>query len=193
MAAKLHLEPTNRVVDHFRLSRDEFNLEAPYQRGSVWTLTQRQNLIRSILIGIPIGSVVIAKNEHADQYYRIVDGKQRVETILKFVDGEFAVPTYWLDRNVPAMDMKGPSPSDAMAAWPDLTQEQQAVWRRTTIQTVEFDPTKEWLGRDNEGNSKWCERSEEEILTFEAQVYLLINTAGTEHEESDLRTARSLS
>lgn len=36
-----------------------FDLGPEYQRGSVWTLEQRRNLIRSLIMGLPIGSIVL--------------------------------------------------------------------------------------------------------------------------------------
>ena len=35
------------------------DLNAPYQRGSVWTLDMRRNLIKSLLMGLPVGSIIV--------------------------------------------------------------------------------------------------------------------------------------
>jgi hypothetical protein len=88
--------------------RRELDMDQPYQRGDVWGLTRRRNLIRSMLLGIPIPSLVVndrfgAKFREAgyDQdrcwSYAIVDGKQRATTWLMFAADEFAVPASWFE------------------------------------------------------------------------------------------------
>ena len=84
----------------------DFDMDQPYQRGDVWGLVRRQNLIRSLIMGIPIASLVINVRHLADFHepgysdardaaYAIVDGKQRVTTIMMFSRDEFAVPASW--------------------------------------------------------------------------------------------------
>lgn len=110
--AEANLSTMNRplawLIDHGNgesLSMD-FDMDQPYQRGDVWGLVRRQNLIRSLIMGIPIASLVINVRHLADfdepgysdarnAAYAIVDGKQRVTTIMMFGRSEFAVPASW--------------------------------------------------------------------------------------------------
>jgi hypothetical protein len=66
------------------------------QRPFCWTLLQKQELIMSILKGIRIP--VLAIIQHTDDYkkreekvYHIIDGKQRLSTIISFAKGEFPI------------------------------------------------------------------------------------------------------
>lgn len=89
------------VVDACAISdRDKLDLNPPYQRGLVWTDEQRENLIRSLLEGIPCG--IVYRNfrgfNHATPY-AIVDGKQRIDTVRRFYDGELTVPAHWFSAD----------------------------------------------------------------------------------------------
>lgn len=65
------------------------------QRGFVWTLEQKQELIYSIFKGIQLPPISVIQHRHDDgkMTYKIIDGKQRLSTILSFVKNEF--PIVW--------------------------------------------------------------------------------------------------
>jgi hypothetical protein len=67
-----------------RAGDGELNLNPPYQRDVVWSNSSSQKLIDSILRGIPLPSIILA-TVAADQRYQIVDGKQRLTAILRFM------------------------------------------------------------------------------------------------------------
>lgn len=62
----------------------ELELNPSYQRDSVWSTADSQLLIESILRGIPIPSIILTQIEGGDQL-QIVDGKQRLTAILRFI------------------------------------------------------------------------------------------------------------
>lgn len=64
------------------------------QRGFVWTLEQKRELIYSIFKGIKIPPISIISFEH--KIYKIIDGKQRLSTILQFCENRF--PIIWEDK-----------------------------------------------------------------------------------------------
>ena len=57
-----------------------------YQREFVWSNTACQMLINSILMGIPLPSVILHETLKSDgsKRYQIIDGKQRLTSILRF-------------------------------------------------------------------------------------------------------------
>ncbi len=67
-----------------RASRGKLNLSPSYQRGDVWPTSDSQMLIESIMRGIPLPSVIILKPE-GNAPYEVVDGKQRLTSILRFI------------------------------------------------------------------------------------------------------------
>lgn len=68
----------------FQLTRTKLNLTPSYQRGDVWRTGDRQALIESILRGIPLPSIILRRNGGSTPH-DVVDGKQRLTAILRFV------------------------------------------------------------------------------------------------------------
>lgn len=63
----------------------DLNLSPSYQRADVWATRDAQLLIESILRGIPLPSVILLKNNDSEgDHYEIIDGKQRLTSILRF-------------------------------------------------------------------------------------------------------------
>ncbi len=80
-----------------------------YQRDLVWTLKQKQNLIKSILYGNPIGDFLVKKEYGKDKngnknnlevIWSIMDGHQRINTIREFFSNKFKIDNkYFKDLN----------------------------------------------------------------------------------------------
>ena len=120
MLARLQLQQTNRPLDVLLHWRDErhLNLSPPYQRGDVWGTTRRVNFLRSLLMGVPIASVIVndrfAAEWAAELEIAVIDGKQRCTTILMWFDGLLRIPCEWLDPRWVAV------PRDVVS-WADLS------------------------------------------------------------------------
>lgn len=64
----------------------KLNLTPSYQRGDVWPTADAQLLMESILRGIPLPSIILLRHEENNRSsYEVVDGKQRLTSILRFV------------------------------------------------------------------------------------------------------------
>lgn len=69
-----------------RAKVDGLELNPSYQRGVVWSDKESCELIDSVLRGIPLPSIIL--NQRAgDETLEIVDGKQRLTAILRFIGG----------------------------------------------------------------------------------------------------------
>lgn len=67
----------------------QINLEPPYQRKPAWKTKQRLLLLKSLFNGIPIPALIFHKRFDAktkDYVFDVLDGKQRVETIMHFIE-----------------------------------------------------------------------------------------------------------
>ena len=73
--------------------RGKLDFNPPYQRRSVWNQDFKNHFVDTILLGYPSPPIFLFKKltETGQASYAIVDGKQRLTTILEFVQGKFAV------------------------------------------------------------------------------------------------------
>ena len=81
----------NATVDKWRIydlagraQQGQLELNPTYQRDFVWSNADSQMLIESILRGIPLPSIILARVS-SSQRFQIVDGKQRLTAILRFM------------------------------------------------------------------------------------------------------------
>lgn len=64
-------------------------LNVEYQRKYVWDNGKASRFIESLLMNVPIPVVYFAEDESGN--YEVIDGLQRLRTIQRFLDGEFAL------------------------------------------------------------------------------------------------------
>jgi hypothetical protein len=86
-AQQLSTEPVIATADVWpiiQLTDSDLNLTPSYQRGDVWTTADRQALIESVLRGIPLPSIIL-REVGASNPQEVVDGKQRLTALLRFV------------------------------------------------------------------------------------------------------------
>jgi hypothetical protein len=69
---------------------DQLDLDPPYQRKSVWSLREKQRFLDTILRNYPSPALFlhVTYDDEGNVTYHVVDGKQRISTILDFVDGK---------------------------------------------------------------------------------------------------------
>jgi len=85
---KLSHRPENHTVTHIQNLFDDgfLNLEPGFQRQSVWNERDRAKLMNSILRNFPLPAVFFYRREKDGHiYYDVIDGKQRIESILMFM------------------------------------------------------------------------------------------------------------
>jgi len=74
----------NEMVLLFR--NKQINLDPGFQRKSVWSQLDRRRLIQSIASNCPLPNIFLySRNVKGKTVYDVIDGKQRLETILMFI------------------------------------------------------------------------------------------------------------
>lgn len=76
-----------------------YDLHPVYQRDLVWSLEQKQSFIKSLFNKRTkvTPTFLINPNKIKNGYYEVLDGKQRISTILEFVKGGFAVEGFYFN------------------------------------------------------------------------------------------------
>ena len=72
--------------------RSRIDTNPDFQRPSVWSVSQKQLLIDTILRGYDIPKMYWRKIKVNPDAYEVVDGQQRLRAIWSFFDGEYALP-----------------------------------------------------------------------------------------------------
>lgn len=75
------------IVEKFR--KDEFFVPREYQRNFIWDERNKCNFIESLLMGLPIPFMFFADID--DGRVEIVDGAQRVQTMVQFVENNLVL------------------------------------------------------------------------------------------------------
>ena len=85
---KINFDPQEMTVETLidRYKKKRLRLEPVFQRLSTWNNRDRERLIDSILRNYPLPSIFLYRQEEEGEiYYDVIDGKQRIESILMFV------------------------------------------------------------------------------------------------------------
>ena len=83
-------------------SREQLDLDPPYQRRSVWTLRDKEYFIDTIFHNYPSPAIFLHRTieDNGKSVYHVVDGRQRLQTILEFTEGEVRIPKEFGDTRL---------------------------------------------------------------------------------------------
>ena len=111
--------------------KGQLDLDPPYQRRSVWTRGDKQFFLDTIFRNYPSPAIFLHKtiDDGGNATYHVVDGKQRTQTILEFVENKLRIAKTYGDVR---LDKK---------RWKDLDGEtslKQAFWNyQITVEMID--------------------------------------------------------
>jgi Protein of unknown function DUF262 len=151
-------ELRNSTVWTLYRMRDRIQLAPDYQRMSdIWTLDKRQGLIDTILNEFDVPKLYLHKfrqplKKGGKSYdYAIIDGKQRLETMWAFIDGNISLASdfeYFKDANSTVSDM---TYAELGKNYPDLKAQFDGFPLSTIcIETDDLEMIEEMFSRLNE-------------------------------------------
>lgn len=160
------------------------DLDPPYQRGHTWTEAQRVELVRSWMLGL-LGGLIILSNRanpdwigtdsgdspSGDVIWGLVDGKQRLTAARAFFEGELPVPASWFEPDL--IVATEPTDDGPYVRYTQLTRQGQ-------------------LEVNNRAMFGYCEVKTARTVKDEAAIYVLVNSAGTAQTSEDLDRARAI-
>ena len=112
----------------------EGDLEKPeMQRKYVWTKVEASRFIDSILLGLPVPSIFLAKT--SDEKRLIVDGYQRIMTVYDYIEGVFSGD----GKVFKLSNSEVIHPNWRGKAYSELTEEQRRKIRNTPIHAIIFE------------------------------------------------------
>lgn len=99
-----HQVKSKAIQDLINLHEDnQLNLEPGFQRRSVWQKKDRAKLIDSILRNYPLPAIFLYRRQEDGQIiYDVIDGKQRIESIFKFMG--IMRGRFWCKTQIPGSD-----------------------------------------------------------------------------------------
>ncbi|QGZ16211.1 hypothetical protein Hena1_00350 [Erwinia phage Hena1] len=103
---RFRVNPGSHTIESYVgwIERGAFDYNAPYQRDYVWKKKQQQEFLNTCISGFPLGTIAIAKHSNwlsrDTPWLEVVDGKQRLMTLQKFILGEIPIilkgmPLWW--------------------------------------------------------------------------------------------------
>lgn len=91
-------EAIERVYSNFRSERYVVNRR--YQRKLVWSIEEKQSFIDSIASNYPVPIILLADpNTNGQGQVEIIDGMQRLNAVISFIENEFPVDGAYFDLN----------------------------------------------------------------------------------------------
>ena len=70
-----------------QLRSGSVNLAPRYQRRDAWDIHTKSRFLESLILGLPIPQIVLAEDRAEPGRFIVLDGKQRLTTLLQFVGG----------------------------------------------------------------------------------------------------------
>lgn len=89
-ALKVESRAIQRFYDEYL--NGDYQVNRRYQRKLVWRLKQKQDLIDSIIKGLPLPLLLLARidtSSESGRKFEIVDGLQRLDAIVSYINNEF--------------------------------------------------------------------------------------------------------
>lgn len=120
---KVNAQP--RSVKQMARNPQSLNFSAAVQRNLRWSEEQKSELIESVILGYPIPPVYSLRSE--DRQLWLYDGKQRLTTLISFVNGEWPLTALPELEDVFGYDAEGKLFADLPKEFQELIEDTQIV------------------------------------------------------------------
>lgn len=103
----------------------DLDLNPSYQRPYVWTQKEQDAFLTTLITGFPCGVIAIAVDSQFNEthWVEVIDGKQRLTTIIKFYEGEIGLPM----------------PDGSRLFWDELPRHEQRTFENMSLPALGLD------------------------------------------------------
>ncbi len=77
-----------------QISRNVIDLDPRFQRRDAWSPADKSKFIESLALHIPIPQIILAEHPHQKRRYIVIDGKQRLLTLVQFLSDSSSGASY---------------------------------------------------------------------------------------------------
>ena len=144
---KIFIETKVKSIDSLFLNEDRLentNYHPTYQRNYVWDEEKATYFIESIFLGTEIPPLIFFQK---DLSFEVIDGRQRYETILRFVKGELRLRKSGLHKLGLLKEFVGKN-------FKELSDEYHEMFLRTKIRTIVFSFRSDGFTQEEEDSVK---------------------------------------
>lgn len=134
---KISIVPKVRSINGVFLAIDKdleaTNYEPYYQRNYVWDDEKASFFIETIILGSEVPPIILFTSSSPDGFinYEVIDGRQRYQTILRFLNGELRLKKSGLLKLGGIEDFSGKT-------FPEISESYQNLFKDTKIRTIEY-------------------------------------------------------
>lgn len=90
-----------------QMQKGNIQIDPVFQRRDAWTAARKSRLIESLIVGLPVPQVVLAEKKGERGKFIVLDGKQRLLTLLQFTDQRKGAAQFRLTDLPFRPDLKG--------------------------------------------------------------------------------------
>ncbi|MER5461989.1 DUF262 domain-containing protein [Streptomyces sp. NPDC002668] len=103
-----------------QIQRNNIEMDPIFQRRDAWDRKKKSRFIESLIVGLPVPQVVLAERKGKKGQFIVLDGKQRLLTLVQFAQGEFKLSGLELRSDLNRCNIDG-LPSDERLAFETQT------------------------------------------------------------------------
>lgn len=164
---KIYGESIQQIYSYFNSNKLIVNRR--YQRKLVWGIEEKENFIDSITKGYPIPLILLAEKDN--KTFEIIDGMQRLDSIISFINGEYHLKGKYFNLETMATSKLLKDNKTLQQKEPFLSQEECALIANYVLPI-----------------SSYKENSSNDI----DEIFIRINSSGKKLSKQELRQAGTI-
>jgi len=98
-----------------QIRRGNVELDPVFQRRDAWDRKKKSRFIESVIVGLPVPQIVLAERKGVRGSFLVLDGKQRLLTLLQYANGDYRLTGLELRKDLNLKYIDDLPPDDLLA------------------------------------------------------------------------------